>query len=326
MKKTIQLCMLVLAALALALGVGSLPAAAAPGNSFPGGSAYVDNQTHSISPNTSLWYRFEYAGDRSMITLTLVNGTNSGVAFDVFTPGQIADWWDEAPIGRGTPQALNCSSGMPQSGGACQANDLTWVGNFPESGTYYVDVVNHNSGAMNFTLTIAGTGVTVIPQMTAATASAPQSNGSATNAVGNPSVATNGGSNTDPGHAVMMDSNSHMIPSGTGLWYLFHYVVKGSDVTITMPNGANSGLEFSVYAPGQIGDWWDEQPVGRGTTQAVNCSDVQPEMRDRCTSKGLSWKGSFNVNGTFYVQVFNNNEAATPAQLVIQGEGVTLIP
>jgi hypothetical protein len=319
--KTIRLVTLLLAALALVLSAGALPAAAAPGNTFPGGSTYIDNQTHSISPNTPLWYRFDYAGDRSVITLTLVNGTKSGVGFNVFTPAQIGDWWSETPIGRGTPQALNCSSGMPETGGACQASDLTWVGNFPEGGTYYVEAVDNNMSNANFQLTIAGSGVTVNPQMSAATATM---SGGTTATTTNPAVAAPNMMNVDPGHATVMDNNSHMIPSSTGLWYRFAYAVNHSQVTITMPNGANSGLEFSVFAPGQIGDWWDETPVGRGTVPAMNCNGIAPGIKGDCQSTNLTWTGNFNTNGWYYVQVFNNNDMPTSAQLMIQGDGVAL--
>lgn len=322
--KTMRLVTLVLALVALTLSAGALTAAAAPGNTFPGGSTPVDNQTHSISPNASLWYHFDYAGDRSMIMLTLVNGTHSGVGFDVFTPGQIGDWWSEAPIGRGTPQALNCSSGMPQTGGACQANDLNWVGNFPESGTYYVEVINNNPGTSTFQLTIAGSGVNVNKQTTSTSMVAPTGT-TPTTTTGNVAMNMTGLPNLDPGHAAIMDNHSHMIPGNAGLWYRFNYVVNRSEVTITMPNGTNSGLDFNVFASSQIGDWWSETPVGRGTAQAVNCFSTAPGVNGGCQSKDLSWKGNFNTNGTYYVEIVNNNSSAASAQLSIWGEGVMLV-
>jgi hypothetical protein len=324
-KKTIRLLMLLLAGLAIALSASALPAAAAPGNTFPGGSAYVDNQSHSISPDASLWYRFDYAGDRSAITLTLVNGTNSGVGFNVFTPAQIGDWWDEPPVGRGTAQALSCNTGMPENGGACADTSLTWVGNFPENGTYYVKVVNNNSGALTFQLTIAGSGVNVAPQMSAPSTSAAQPIGTGTAAPNGTAVMTlPAGSNIDPGHAAVMDNNSHSIPGSTAMWYRFDYVVNHSDVTITMPNGKNSGLGFNVFTSSQTGDWWDEQPVGRGTAQAVNCSSMLPDTSGNCQANDLTWTGSFNTNGTVYVQVVNNNDSPSTWQLMIEGEGVAL--
>ena len=324
-KKTIRLATLLLAAVALALTVSALPAAAAPGNTFPGGSSSIDNQTHSVPANAALWYSFNYAGDRSAITLTLVNGTKSGVGFDVFTPGQIGDWWDATPIGRGTPQALNCSSGLPQEGGACQANDLTWVGNFPASGTYYVEVVNNDDSAMNFQLTIAGSGVTMTPQTVAASTSASQPAATgATSTTSNAAMNMANLPNGDPGHAAVMDNNSHSIPGNTAAWYRFESGVTHSNVTITMPNGANSGLGFSVFTSSQTGDWWSETPIGRGTVQAVNCTGVAPANRGNCQSNDLTWTGDFNTNGTYYVEVVNNNDSATTGQLMIQGVGVTL--
>jgi hypothetical protein len=318
--KTIRLVTLVLSALALVWSAAALPAAAAaPGNTFPGGSTYIDNQTHSISPNTSLWYSFNYAGDRSAITLTLVNGTKSGVGFNVYTPAQMGDWWEVPPIGRGTPQALNCTSGLPQEGGACQANDLTWVGNFPENGTYQVEVVNNNAGAANFQLTIAGSGVSIMPQKAAAATTAPQ-----TTVTGATTTLNPGSSNVDPGHAAVMDNNSHTIPGNTALWYSFNYGVNHSNVTLTMPNANNSGLGFNVFTSSQKWDWWAETPIGRGTAQAVNCSNMLPNTIGNCQSNDLTYTGNFVNNGTYYVEVVNNNDTPMTGQLMIQGVGVTL--
>lgn len=321
--KAIRLGTMVLAAFALLLGVGAFPAAAAPGNTFPGAAAYIDNQSHSIAPNASLWYRFDYAGDRSTITITMSNATNTGVAFNVFTPSQIGDWWDEHPVGRGTAQAVNCGTGLPQDNGGCGAADLTWVGDFNAGGTYYVQVVNDNVNAMNFQLMIQGSGVTLASQIAATSAGASLGTGSSTTTA-QPAVPSPSGGNIDPGHAMVLDNQGHTIPANSSLWYRFNYAGDRSAITITLLNGTNSGLGFNVFTPAQVGDWWDEKPVGRGTAQTVNCDTGLPEESGGCQAYDLSWIGDFNASGTYYVQLVNNNSNATTAQLTIQGDSVTL--
>jgi hypothetical protein len=157
-----------------ALGVMSAGATTLP-NDSPETAHYVDGQTHVAPVGRSLWYRFDYqthlrAQDRTPIYLTLVNGTNGGVEFSVYTsiqaiddtPGNgIEDWRAESPIGRGTAQHLNCNTHIPQSRGDCVSNDLTWVGTFAMSGSYYVRVRNLTQAPANFTLTVSGQDVSV---------------------------------------------------------------------------------------------------------------------------------------------------------------------
>ncbi len=162
MSKTIRFSILRAAAFALLLGFSTLSAlAAGPNNTTPASAAMLDNQAHAIQGGSSLWYRFDYAGDHSQVTITLVNGANGQVAFSVFTPQQINDWWDTKPIGRGTVYTLNCNTGQPAPEGKCTSNDLSWGGEFPFAGTYYVQVVNNGSFAAQPLLQISGSGVTL---------------------------------------------------------------------------------------------------------------------------------------------------------------------
>ena len=69
-------------------------------NTDPDHAYALDGQVHSIAANSSLWYRFDYAGYRSQITVTLLYAANSGLAFNVYTPAQISDWWEAKPISR----------------------------------------------------------------------------------------------------------------------------------------------------------------------------------------------------------------------------------
>jgi hypothetical protein len=162
--KTFRLVTILLAALVALLSLSALPAAAAaPTNTSPGAAAYIDNQAHSVPANSALWYRFDYAGNRSQITITLVSGNISGLTFSIFTPAEIASWWNATPVGKGTPQAVSCVTGLPVSGSACTGTDLTWSGNFNAGGTYYVELVNNTASAVGFQLTIQGAGVRLSP-------------------------------------------------------------------------------------------------------------------------------------------------------------------
>jgi len=154
----------IIASLALgALWGAHTASASAPVNVDPATATYINGQTQSIPANSTQWYKFDYAGDKSLITILMPNGTNSLMAFNVFTPEQAQSWWDPKtkPIGRGTAYSVDCASGEEVYWGECKSNDLKWKGQFNFRGTFYVQVVNYNTGAANFSLTIQGAGVSV---------------------------------------------------------------------------------------------------------------------------------------------------------------------
>jgi len=164
------------AAIALLLTMGVMSVAAAPTvpNNSPAGADAIDNLPHTVPVTTSLWYRFDYqsstrAQDRTPIYLTLVNGNNTGVEMSVYTFEQVNDdladltenWRAEEPVGRGTAQHWTCGSHIPKANGECVSNDLTWVGTFATSGTYFVRIRNTNPFPTNFTLTVQGANVSL---------------------------------------------------------------------------------------------------------------------------------------------------------------------
>lgn len=132
-------------------------------NTQPATASYINGQPQSIPANSTLWYKFDYRGDKSQVTVLMPNGANTLVAFNVFTPEQSQSWWDgkTKPIGRGTAYQIDCDTGEENYMGQCQSNDLKWVGQFNFPGTFYVQVVNYNTGTANFTLTVQGSGVSV---------------------------------------------------------------------------------------------------------------------------------------------------------------------
>lgn len=140
--------------------IAAAPGDVTPPNDIPATARYVDGQTHSIGANASLWYKFDYSaardedGHRDLATLTMVNANHTGLGFQVFTPAQIANWWQQTPVGQGTPQEIRSSDNVPATYGDAQSTNLSWVGSFVDTGTYYVRVTNINSSPMDFVLNL----------------------------------------------------------------------------------------------------------------------------------------------------------------------------
>jgi hypothetical protein len=142
----------------LVLVIGEIPKVAAQ-TPLAHGATYLDNQWHSIGPGATLWYAFGYAGDRTTVTITLVNGVQLGMTFKLYAPDKPSD----RPIGQGTSGLVNCNDGN-----RCPAPDLTWTGGASSGGTYYVQVINNTLVAKSFLLTITNGGVTLYPNAPAA--------------------------------------------------------------------------------------------------------------------------------------------------------------
>jgi hypothetical protein len=141
-------------------------AAANGPNTSPASAIGPDNQSRLISAYTSLWYKFDYAGDRSKVEITLQNGAVNNLAFNLYAPDQITLPNDYgSPIGKGTTQFINCD------GAKCLSNDLLWAGDFFVGGTFYIQVMNQNSGDKPFAISATGSGVAAHPY--SAPASAP---------------------------------------------------------------------------------------------------------------------------------------------------------
>lgn len=252
--KHLKVATIVLVVLALFLSLNLMTASAA--GISPLAAPYVDNGTHAIDPSGTQWYNFDYAGNNSLVTLRMIGAAGTGMKFAVYTPGQIADWWDEEPVGRGSPEI----------------NDLVWSGAMPAAGTYSVKVDNSNGYMTNFQLTIAGSGVSVTPK------------------VAPPVVQPLG---PDPLSAPMLDSGSHVIAANATLWHRF--VFPGdSQMTIRLPNGKASGLEFKVYDTNSIATWWKADPMGVGSP----------------VGDDLVWMGSAPNGEMVYVEVVNANPYA----------------
>lgn len=157
---------LALAIVLLLLVVSALPAVAAPptlvaDNTAPGSAAEIQGQSMTVPAHSSLWYRFDYPGDRARVTISMPDRSGNALGFKVFTPLQMNNWWETTPIGQGTYAQVSCSQGFVGGGlGQCNAAGLSWAGTFGESGRYYVQVNNTTDYAWDFMLnsqTLAGT-------------------------------------------------------------------------------------------------------------------------------------------------------------------------
>lgn len=302
-----------LLALAVLASFGLLTAAA------DGPIAFLDNQPHQLAAGASTLYQFNYAvdnttGARPMTTITLVNGTNSGVGFQVWTPDMINDMADNKPVGQGTPAAVDCNTGEVSASGGCQSPDLTWSGAFGESNTYFVLVTNSNNSPVNYTLKIQGSGVSLGPQ----TAAAPSAPAAA------PAVSAASTTTDDPAKAAAIDSAKHTLPANSATWYSFNYGLNDDGSrpvkTITLANGAAEGLQFQVWAPdtSMQGGWFNNNPTGQGTVAPVNCDTGAVAGGGLCTSNDLSWTGAFASSGTYFVRVINPTGSPLDYTLAIQ--------
>ncbi len=153
---------LAVAGLVCLLSSSVLMASAAPvgpTNNDPFAAPFIDNAPHNLTGNSFAWYRVDYAGNDTLLTLSLVNANNSGLGFEVFTPSQLNDWWEIAPLGRGTAQQVICNTGRPADNGACQSNDLSWTTRSKFGETFYVLVTNNNKTAMDYQLMAIGDGL-----------------------------------------------------------------------------------------------------------------------------------------------------------------------
>ena len=206
---------------------------------------------------------------------------------------------------------VDCDNGEIPAEGGCQSADLTWSGAFGESGTYHVLVTNYNTDPTSALLKITGAGVSLGPQ------AIPSRNTNVSLATTTTTVNLN-----DPARATAINNQSQTIPAGSARWYRFDYGVSDTGDrpvrTITLVNGNNSGVRFEVWTPDNLTDWWDKQPIRRGTSHVVSCDTGDTSEQGGCQSNDLTWTGAFDASGTYYVRVVNDNTHATAFELTIQ--------
>lgn len=109
-----------------------------------------DGVSRPLAPNSTLWFQFQYGGDRSPIEIRLLDGRAPDIRFAVYTPDEmeaIRRGESTKPIGQ-----MTRASGEPP-------RDLVWAGNFNAFGNYYVAVSNFSGLAYTIRLYAMGKSV-----------------------------------------------------------------------------------------------------------------------------------------------------------------------
>jgi len=218
------------AVLMLLLSVGAIAVSGA--GTSPVGAPYVDNGLHVAGADATDWYRFEYPGNHSQVTIRLVD-VDEGMGFEVYPPTLMDEWWKHDGIGAGS----------------VQGNDLIWTGNAHEAGTWYIKVLNNNPAPTSYRLLVTGSDVAFSPAVASITSLSPTT----------PSL-----ENVDPNNAFLADATARVIPANTTLWYRYFYPGDHSQMNIVLPKGSENKLSFNVHAPSQMSTWWNDTPIGRG--------------------------------------------------------------
>ncbi len=260
-----------------------------PSRNDPFHAPYIDNQMHSIAANSDTWFRFDYglvSPPRTVVTLAIVNGAQSGLGFEVWAPEIISQWWQEKPTGQGMVLAVDCTTGTLLGGGGCQSKDLMWIGAFGGAGTYYVRVINRTSSPSQFLLTIQGTSVSPAPTPTPSSARTLVFRPTTTRAVGRvvptpsrtPTMMALPTPYDDPYHAAPLDGQLHALPGNSATWYKFDYGIAGNfqyrpRVGLRLVGAAGTGVGFEIWSPETLPEWWLRHPVGRGSLEVTfNCA------------------------------------------------------
>ncbi len=131
--------------------------AAPPTGAGPDDPLYTTGTWQSLTPNASVWFYFDYPGDKSKVEVDLdANGVGQ-VGFSIYTPALATAWKQDPttkPVGIGTPPGTNSASA---------SHDLVWLGGFNAGGRYFVRVTNNNPAPITFRLFISGTNITTLP-------------------------------------------------------------------------------------------------------------------------------------------------------------------
>ncbi|MBI5649357.1 MAG: hypothetical protein HZC40_02750 [Chloroflexi bacterium] len=312
----------------IALACGALllaprVAAQTPINTAPQTARYLDNQWHYIPANTTLYFLFDYTGDRSIFELVLADGNPKKLQFNLYTPGQMSGQEDSSkPFGRGSAPMVNCDSGR------CPSNHILWKGAMPAGGTFLVEVVNPNPVGTPYFLGIVGSGITlrvpqpqppiqllpyVAPTLTATptitttatmtpTSSAHSATATSTSAATiTPTIAA---SPIITDATFVLGSPPQIIPEFSERYVSFFYPGERAQIEIVIPEGAAARLMFLIFF----------QDAPNVEIKFIGASSA--------SARDAIWIGEFNMPGMGYVQVINNNPVAQPVQVIVTGTQV----
>lgn len=117
-------------------------AAPAKRGSGPGDALQMVDTLQKIEPGQNIWYEIGSGVNPQRFEVWLDAKGQSGIGFSVFAPDQMGDWSPATPPkGRGSPNRSDLS------------HDLSWIGQAPIGGTWFVVVTNSSSGPISYQLT-----------------------------------------------------------------------------------------------------------------------------------------------------------------------------
>jgi hypothetical protein len=291
-----------IAVLALAtMLLGAVPAFAHDG---PNHSGDLTGAWEAIAPGETQWHAFNSTGQGDDIDVLLDIGTDEngtgGLSFRVYTPAQIQEWMkgeaDVAPIGRGSVNEV-------------LAADLSWHGNFVNSGTYFVVVENTALTANTYALTATGDDVwfEIAP---AATLEAMGMDMPPTGVV-MAAMGMQAHSGTGPAEALRVSGDWRELAPGHEVWFAFQSRGERDNILAQLHTGLDdTRTRFQVYTPTQIRDWQDGgelKSIGAGSENGFLDAD-------------LSWQGNFNVPDTYFLRVENDGTLPSYFSLNITGD------
>ncbi len=111
------------------------------------------------------WYQFDYTSlgqtfPRPDVTVALLNGASNRLQFEIYSNEDLqAGWFNQPPVGRGTPLVIVDCTNSSDNTGHCTSNDLTWRGGLGLDGPVFVRVLNFSNNAVAPQLIVAGSGV-----------------------------------------------------------------------------------------------------------------------------------------------------------------------
>ena len=156
MKHPIRVLLLILAL--VGLGTALATAGLAAGGTGPADALTPTGGSQTVGGNSQQWFRFDYSGDKSLITAWLDSARAGDLTFSIYTPDKIAAWINGDPL---------VSIGQGTNGGG---HDLLWTGRFNFHGAFYLVVQNNSVDSISFRVNVTGDAVTttrnVVPTAT----------------------------------------------------------------------------------------------------------------------------------------------------------------
>lgn len=134
--------------------------AGAPTGASPTDPLMVTGNWQTLPGNSTLWFYFDYSGDKSQIQATLQDNGASNVQLAVYTPSLAAAWLNDPttkPIAIGSQPGASSDMSM---------YDLYWRGAFNIPGRFFIAVSSNNASAIQFLLTVKGDAVLLAPTPT----------------------------------------------------------------------------------------------------------------------------------------------------------------